>query len=156
MTSEETLLIDSPPYDHEFIKVIAFACLFVMAPVFIMIFLFEPEWGYWGLVLGVLVPIFVAAIPYLLVVPTKIVVSSSQVRIKHGRLWTIRIPIERIVHSEVLDHPPWWGNFQYFFPHAQWVYLRKSSGILHWWYVPTTSATRLVLSIMQAQERGRP
>jgi len=155
MTIEETVLTDFPPYDSTFIRAIAFGCFFVLSPVFIMIFLFEPDWGYWGLILWIIVPAFVYSIPYLLAVPTKIVLTDERLRIKHGKLWTIDIPVEKITSSEVMDHAPWWANFQYFYPYAQWVHITKSSGFLSWWYVPTTSATQLVLKILETKSAGR-
>ncbi len=154
MTEEIVILQDKPPYDHVFIRAIAFACFFVMSPVFILIFLMEPTWGYWGLILWIIVPLFVYSVPYLLVVPTKVVVTRNQVWVKHGRLWRIKIPIEAITGSEVMDYPPWWANFQYFYPTAQWVHITKTSGVLKWWYIPATSATQLVLSIRQARREG--
>ena len=154
MTPEDPILLDFPPYDSTFIRAIAFGCFFVLSPVFIMIYLFEPNWGYWSLILWLIVPAFVYSIPYLLVVPTKVALTEEQLYIKHGKLWTIKIPIANIINSEVMDQPPWWGNFQYFYPYAQWVHITKTSGLLSWWYLPTTSAARVVLDI-QRIKRGQ-
>ncbi len=153
MKTTDVHFTDEPPYDAEFVRVIAFACFFVLSPVFILLFLFDTSIGVWALLLWIIVPLLVYSIPYLLVVPTHILITPELLQIKHGLTWTIKIPVSSITDTKILEYPPMWANFQYFYPYAQWVRLSKTSGWLSWWYVPTTSATQLVLVLSKIKEQ---
>ncbi len=147
MHDNSVLLCDNPPYDRTLIRAIAFACFFVQSPIYLLIVLSEPTWGIWALLLWFLVPALAFAIPYLLIIPTRIELTSTTLRIKHGMVWTTSHALDDVVDFHILDYPPWWVNFQYFFPYAQWIRVEKRNGWLKSWYIPTTSATRLVVAI---------
>lgn len=140
------LFSDTPPYDRVFIRAIAAGVFFVMSPVFLLLFYTASDLAAWALILWIGVPVIVMVIPYLFIIPAHITITRDRLQVRHG-LWSIRIPIEQIALAEVVEYPPWWANFQYFFPNAQWVHLEKSSGKLGWWYIPTSSAAECVLAI---------
>ena len=151
MTSEATVFTDRPPYDSELIRMMAFAGTFIMAPVFLLIIFTEPEYAIALGLIWISVPLIVIAVPYLLMVPALITLTTKSITVKHG-IWKITIPLLEIEKCEVVSLPPWWANFQHVYPNAQWVHITKSKGRLDWWYIPTTSATQLVLAIRRAQE----
>ena len=147
---DDIIFTDKPPYDSVFIRSAAFAAAFVLAPVFLIILFTEPDFA---LVVGLVwlcIPIIIIAIPHLLVVPADITLTQKAIRVKHG-VWSITIPLDEIEQCDVVPYPPWWANFQYYYPNAQWVHITKSKGRLDWWYIPTTSATQLVLAIRGAR-----
>jgi hypothetical protein len=142
----DILFSDTPPYESMFIRAVAAGVFFVMSPIFILLFFIASELALWALVLWIGVPVIVIVIPYLLIIPAHITITRETLHVRHG-LWSIRIPLKQIALSEVVEYPPWWANFQYFFPNAQWIRLEKSSGRLGWWYLPTSSAAECVLAI---------
>jgi hypothetical protein len=95
-----------------------------------------------ALILLVLVPLIVVAIPYSFGVPAYVVVTEKGIVVRHGKLLRIRIPASSLISVE-LRPPPWWFNIYYLFANAQWVYVRKSTGLLKWWCIPATSGVRL-------------
>ncbi|MHA1882118.1 MAG: hypothetical protein ACTSUO_03645 [Candidatus Thorarchaeota archaeon] len=147
---DDIIFADKPPYDSVFIRAIAFAMAFVMAPVFLIIMFTEPNFALLVGLVWLFIPIFVISIPYLLVVPADITLTQKAIRVKHG-VWSITIPLDQIEQCDVIQYPPWWANFQHYYPNAQWIQIAKSKGRLNWWYIPTTNATQLVLAIRRAQ-----
>ncbi len=147
---DDLVFTDKPPYDSVFIKAAAFAAAFVLAPVFLILLFTEPDFVVLFGLVWICTPVIIIAIPYLLVVPANIILTQKAIRVKHG-VWSITIPLDEIEHCEVVAYPPWWANFQHYFPNAQWMQIAKSKGRLDWWYIPTTSATQLILAIRGAQ-----
>jgi hypothetical protein len=139
---EHFLFEDSPPYDKSLIAVATIMPIVIMTPIFLLMAYSDPALTPVALFLTVLVPVIVILIPYGLGVPGYVTVTKSRIVIRHGRLLRIRIPISSIASTN-LKPPPWWFNLYYLFAPSQWVHVRKSTGLLKWWYIPATSAVRL-------------
>ncbi|MFX1272820.1 MAG: hypothetical protein ACFFAX_14125 [Promethearchaeota archaeon] len=133
---------DSPPYDKSLIAVATIMPIVIMTPIFLLMAYSEPALTAAALILIVLVPLIVLTIPYGFGVPGYVSVSEARIVVRHGRVLCIRIPIGSIISTD-LRPPPWWFNLYYLFAPSQWVHVRKSTGLLKWWYIPATSAARL-------------
>ena len=133
---------DIPPYDKALIAVASIMPIVIMTPIFLLMAFSDPTLAPAALVLIVLVPIIVIMIPYGLGVPAHVTVTESGIVIRHGRLLRIRIPISSIISLDVKP-PPWWFSIYYLFSPSQWVFVKKSTGLLKWWCIPATSGTKL-------------
>ena len=136
------LFEDIPPYDQSLIAVATAMPIVIMSPIFLLMAYSEPALTAASLILILLVPLIVLAIPYSFGVPAHVTVSQKGVIVRHGKLLRIRIPSKSIISTD-LKPPPWWFNLYYLFAPAQWVHVRKSTGLLKWWYIPATSGARL-------------
>jgi hypothetical protein len=136
------LMEDIPPYDRSLIYVATIMPIVIMSPIFLLMGYSEPTLTAASLVLIILVPLIVLTIPYSFGVPAHVTVTEKGVVVRHGKLLRIRIPSNSIISTD-LRPPPWWFNLYYLFAHAQWVHVKKSTGLLKWWYIPATSGVRL-------------
>ncbi len=136
------ILKDSPPYDATYIRIGGVMVIVILGPVLFLIAYSEPVLIPLSLGLVILIPLIVIGAPYIFGVPARVAVDESGARVRHG-LVTINMPAEDINQVEIQD-PPWWLSIWYLFPDAQWVRIRKSRGLLKWWYFPTTSAVRFI------------
>ena len=143
---------DTPPYDRSLVKVGTVMPIVIMRPVFLLMAYSEPALTGVALALFILVPLVILMTVYGLGVPGDVMVSDWGIVVSHGLLIKIRIPVENIV-STVIEPPPWWLNYYYLYSNAQWLRVRKTSGLLKWWYVPTSSASRLKLAIKSIQNQ---
>jgi hypothetical protein len=151
MTDDSNIVFqDIAPYDHSLVNVAAIMPIIIMSPVFLLLAYSEPALSGLSLVLFILIPTTILTAVYGLGVPGRVVVSEWGIVIKHGLLVRIRIPREAVV-STTIEPPPWWLNYYYLYANAQWLRVGKTSGLLKWWYIPTTSATRLKLVIESIQ-----
>jgi len=133
---------DTPPYDKSLITAATAMPVVIMTPIFLLLAYSEPELTPIALILLFLVPLVVVMFPYSFGVPARVVVTEKGIAVRHGKLLRIEIPASSLVSIE-LKPPPWWFNIYYLFANAQWVYVRKSTGLLKWWSIPATSAARL-------------
>ena len=148
---EQILFEDTPSYDRTLIAVAVAMPIVIMGPVFFLLAYSEPALSQVAFMLFILVPVIILVFPFALAVPTSVMVSRSGVSVKHGLFLRIRVPSSRIISSEIKP-PPWWFNLYYLYPNAQWVHIRKSHGLLKWWYIPTKSARRLVVALEEIRE----
>ncbi len=148
---EQILFEDTPPYDRTLIAVAVAMPMVIMGPVFLLLAYSEPALSGVALLLFIIVPVIILVFPFTLAVPTSVLVSKSGILIKHGLFLRIRVSSGRIISSE-LKSPPWWFNLYYLYPTAQWVHIKKSSGLLKWWYIPTKSARRLMVALEEIRE----
>jgi hypothetical protein len=95
-----------------------------------------------SIILIFLVPLIVLTIPYSFGVPAHVTVTEMGVVVRHGKLLRIKIPKSSIISTD-LKPPPWWFNLYYLFAPAQWVHVKKRTGLLKWWFIPTTSGVKL-------------
>ena len=136
------LFEDTPPYDRSLIAVATIMPIMIMSPIFVLMAYTDPTLAAAAAILIVLVPLIVLTIPYGLGVPAHVIVTEKGVLIRHGRLLRIRIPGPSFISAD-LRPPPWWFNLYYLFAPSQWVHVRKSTGLLKWWYIPATSGVKL-------------
>jgi hypothetical protein len=121
-----------------------------MGPVFLLLAFSEPTLRGFALALFIIVPLIILMTVYGLGVPGQVVVSDWGIVVKHGLLVRIRIPVEDIISLNI-EPPPWWLNYYYLYANAQWLRVGKRLGLLKWWYIPTTSASKLKLVIESVQ-----
>jgi len=153
MTDEiSTIFQDIAPYDRSLVNVAVIMPIVIMSPVFLLMAYSEPALSGLALSLFFIVPAIILTTVYGLGVPGTVVVSDWGIIVKHGLLIRIKIPRKTIV-STTIEPPPWWLNYYYLHANAQWLRVGKSSGLLKWWYIPTTSATRLKLAIESIQPK---
>ena len=148
---EQILFEDTPLYDRTLIAVAVVMPIVIMGPIFFLLAYSEPALSQIAFMLFILVPLIILAFPFALAVPTSVMVSRSGILIKHGLILRIRVSSSHIISSE-LKPPPWWFSLYYLYPNAQWVHIRKSRGLLKWWYIPTKSARRLMAVIEEIRE----
>ena len=137
---------DTAPYDQSLVKVAAIMPIVIVGPVFLLLAFAEPALRGFAIALFFIVPLLILMTVYGLGVPGKVEVSEWGLVVKHGLLIRIEVPVEDIV-AITIEPPPWWLNYYYLYANAQWLRVGKRSGILKWWYIPTTSATKLKLAI---------
>lgn len=137
---------DTAPYDQSLVKVAMIMPIVIVGPVFLLLAFSEPALRGFALALILIIPLVILMTVYGLGVPGKVTVSEWGIVVKHGLLVRIKIPVEDIM-SITIELPPWWLNYYYLYANAQWLRVGKKSGILKWWYIPTTSATKLKLAI---------
>ena len=152
MSGLEETYSDRPVYDVQFLRYVAAGSVFIMSPVFILLMLTESAYAIWIGLLWLAVPACIFVVPYLLVIPALITMKDTTLVVRHGK-WTMRFPNSIIDYEEIVQAPPTWVNNHYMFPSAQWVHIRKTKGIFKSWYIPATSATRLILAIRKMRER---
>ncbi|MFX1265751.1 MAG: hypothetical protein ACFFH0_10260 [Promethearchaeota archaeon] len=136
------LFEDTPPYDRSLIAVATVMPILIMSPIFLLMAYSNPALTATEAILIVLVLLVVLTIAYGLGVPAHVVVTEKGIVVGHGRLLRIRIPSTSIVSTD-LRPPPWWFSLYYLFAPAEWVHVRKSSGLLKWWYIPVTLGVKL-------------
>lgn len=140
------ILEDTAPYDESLVRVSAVVPIIIIGPVFLLMAFAEPALTGLALILFILIPIVILTTVYGLGVPGRVTVSEWGIVVRHGVFVRIRVPVEDIVSLSV-EPPPWWLNYYYLYANAQWLRVGKRTGILKWWYVPTTSAARLKIAI---------
>ncbi|MHA2423861.1 MAG: hypothetical protein ACXAEF_03680 [Candidatus Thorarchaeota archaeon] len=143
--------IDSPEYDVHFLKYAAGGSVFILSPVFIIMMLTEVSYALWIGLAWIMIPITVFLIPYLLVVPAIVTTTKSSLLARHGKR-TLKFPYSIIEYFEIVETPPTWVNNHYMFPNAQWIHIRKNKGLFKSWYIPATSATKLMLALREGSQ----
>jgi hypothetical protein len=148
--NKSTVFEDSSPYDRSLVRVATVMPIVIVGPVFLLLAFTEPALRGFAIALFFIVPLVILMTVYGLGVPGRVVVSEWGVVVKHGLLVRIKIPVEDIM-SITNEPPPWWLNYYYLYANAQWLRVGKKSGLLKWWYIPTTSTTKLKLVIESVQ-----
>ena len=144
--NKSTVFEDTAPYDQSLVKVATIMPIVIVGPVFLLLAFSEPALRGFALALFLIIPLVILMTVYGLGVPGKVTVSEWGIVVKHGLLVRIKIPVEDIM-SITIEPPPWWLNYYYLYANAQWLRVGKRAGLLKWWYIPTTSATKLKLAI---------
>jgi hypothetical protein len=150
MMNDSRVFEDTAPYDRSLVKVATVMPIVIVGPVFLLLAFSEPALRGFALALFIIVPLIILMTVYGLGVPGQVMVSEWGVVVKHGLMVRIKIPIEDIM-SLTIEPPPWWLNYYYLYGNAQWLRVGKRAGLLKWWYIPTTSATKLKLAIESVQ-----
>ncbi|MGY5874393.1 MAG: hypothetical protein RTU30_01495 [Candidatus Thorarchaeota archaeon] len=145
--NDQVLLKDCPPYDATYIRVGGAMVIVILGPVLFLIAYSEPVLIPLSIGLVVLIPLIVVGAPYTFGVPARVVVDKSGAKVRHG-LVTIRMPAGDISQVDI-QNPPWWLSIWYLFPDAQWVRIRKSRGLLKWWYFPATNAVKFIDAVKE-------
>jgi hypothetical protein len=140
--TDQILFEGTAPYDRSLVQVATVMPIVIMSPVFLLIVYSEPALSWMAILLFILIPTIILTTVYGLGVPGRVTVSEWGIVVKHGLLVRVKIPHEKIV-STTLEPPPWWLSYYYLYANAQWLRVGKSTGLLKWWYIPTSSASRL-------------
>jgi len=139
---EDRIFEEKAPYDQSLVRVATIMPFVIMTPVFLLMAYSEPALSGLAIVLLFLIPAIILTTVYGLGVPGVVVVSHWGIVVKHGLLVRIRIPAKEIL-AITIEPPPWWLNYYYLYANAQWLRIGKASGLLKWWYIPTSRANRL-------------